>query len=60
VIPIRMTEAWLLLDEEAIRDSAGRPSSSVSLGLPLPQRVETIPDPKQRFNVRSSTDAGID
>ncbi len=46
VIPIRMTEAWLLLDEAEIRRVAGSPNGRVPLGLPNARRVESIPDPK--------------
>jgi hypothetical protein len=46
VIPIRMTEAWLLLDEAEIRRVAGSPNGKVSLGLPRARDVESIPDPK--------------
>jgi hypothetical protein len=35
VVPVRMTEAWLLLDEQMIRTVAGRPNGTGSLGLPL-------------------------
>lgn len=44
VIPIRMTEAWLLLDEGAIRAVAGKPYSTIGLGIP--KDVEKIADPK--------------
>lgn len=47
VVPVRMTEAWLLLDERAIRIAAGNPGSRVSLSLPIQQRIENIPDPKE-------------
>ncbi|WP_405135703.1 hypothetical protein [Nocardia sp. NBC_01388] len=47
VIPVRMTEAWLLLDEQAIRRVAGNPGGRNALGLPSPRRVESIADPKQ-------------
>ncbi|MCO6009681.1 hypothetical protein NE236_32390 [Actinoallomurus purpureus] len=47
VIPIRMTEAWLLLDEMAIRQVAGNPRGREGLGLPARGKVETCPDPKQ-------------
>lgn len=47
VVPIRMTEAWLLVDEGAIRRVAGRPSGTEPLDLPHPRDVEDIPDPKQ-------------
>ena len=47
IVPIRMTEAWLLLDEAAIRQVAGRPSSTCDLNLPNARDVESIPDPKE-------------
>jgi hypothetical protein len=46
IVPVRMTEAWLLLDERAIRKAAGNPGGSVNLSLPIQQRIENIPDPK--------------
>lgn len=46
VIPIRMTEAWLLLDESAIRTVAGRPTGTEPLDLPPAERVESHADPK--------------
>lgn len=46
VVPVRMTEAWLLLDEAAIREVAGRPSGNETLSLPRPDKVEELPDPK--------------
>lgn len=46
VIPIRMTEAWLLIDEMEIRRVAGRPSGTNALGLPSVAAVESVADPK--------------
>lgn len=46
VIPVRMTEAWLLLDEAAIRRVAGRPTGREPLGLPAIAAAESVPDPK--------------
>jgi hypothetical protein len=46
VIPVRMTEAWLLLDESAIRVVAGRPTGIDPLNLPSVWSVESEPDPK--------------
>jgi hypothetical protein len=46
VIPVRMTEAWLLHDEGAIRAASGNPNGAVRLTLPSPQHVESLPDPK--------------
>jgi len=46
VIPVRMTEAWLLLDCTAIRRSAGNPAGNMDLELPPLGTVEDIPNPK--------------
>lgn len=47
VVPIRMTEAWLLLDEAAIRRVASKPLGTVPLGLPTPAEAERLSDPKE-------------
>jgi hypothetical protein len=47
VIPVRMTEAWLLTDERELRQVAGNPRGTICLNLPEPARVESIPDPKR-------------
>ena len=46
VVPIRMTEAWLLFNESAIREAAGNPSGSIPLTLPSLSQLESLPDPK--------------
>ena len=46
VIPIRMTEAWLLIDEQAIRRASGNPQGKTQLELPKIGNLETIADPK--------------
>jgi hypothetical protein len=46
VVPVRMTEAWLLSDERAIRRAAGNQRGSHQLGLPERRRWEGRPDPK--------------
>ncbi|WP_218123413.1 DUF4276 family protein [Quadrisphaera sp. DSM 44207] len=46
VIPVRMTEAWLLLDPAAIRTVAGNPRGKAPLELPRPRDFEGVPDPK--------------
>jgi len=46
VVPVRMIEAWLLVDAPAIRAAADNPNGSVNLSLPRPEDVENIPDPK--------------
>jgi len=47
VIPVRMTEAWFLFNERAIRRASGNPNGRVQLNLPRTNQVETIPDPKE-------------
>jgi hypothetical protein len=46
VVPVRMTEAWLLWNESAIRRAAGNPNGRGALGLPAPGEVEQRSDPK--------------
>ncbi len=46
LIPVRMTEAWLLADELAIRRASGNTAGSASLGLPAMGRLEAQTDPK--------------
>ena len=46
VVPVRMTEAWLLFDEGAIRKAAGNPNGKLTLNLPAIERLETTPNPK--------------
>lgn len=47
VVPVRMTEAWLLFDINAIRQAAGNPHGTVPLNLPTLSDVESIPNPKR-------------
>lgn len=47
VVPVRMTEAWLLINEGAIRSAAGNPNGTVPLNLPNRDLIERMPDPKQ-------------
>lgn len=49
VIPVRMTEAWLLFSERAIRGAAGNPNGREPLDLPDMRQVEALPDPKARL-----------
>ncbi len=46
VVPVRTTEAWLLIEEQAIREAAGRPNGRDPLDLPSPARIEDLGDPK--------------
>jgi hypothetical protein len=47
VVPVRMLEAWLLLDEGCLRQVAENPSGRVSLDLPKGIAAEKVADPKQ-------------
>jgi hypothetical protein len=47
VIPVRMTEAWLLISESALRTASGNPNGQNSLNLPPLSKLESIPDPKK-------------
>ena len=47
VIPVRMTEAWLLFDEDAIRRAADRANGRVGLGLPSVAEVQRRANPKE-------------
>jgi hypothetical protein len=47
VIPVRMSEAWLLFDEIAIKRASGNSNGRVRLDLPRLRNVETLPDPKE-------------
>jgi hypothetical protein len=42
VVPVRMTEAWLLIDEKAIRGAASNPNGSMKLNLPKRKDLEKI------------------
>jgi len=47
VIPVRMTEAWLLFHEPALRKAADNPNGQQPLGLPKLSQIESLPNPKQ-------------
>jgi len=47
IVPVQETEAWLLLDEAAIRRVAGKPSGRAQLKLPQPSEVESKAEPKE-------------
>lgn len=49
VVPVRMLEAWLLLDETCLREVAENPRGRVGLDLPKGAAAERIPDPKQHL-----------
>lgn len=48
VIPVRMSEAWLLIDKHAVARAAGASSSVVS--IPRLSEIENISNPKKRLD----------
>ena len=46
IVPIRMTEAWLLADEAAIRRAAGNPNGNCQISIPAINSIERLVDPK--------------
>lgn len=58
VVPVRMTEAWLLIDESAIRQAASNPNGTIPLCLPPPSRIESIPSPKAVLHHALETASG--
>jgi len=48
IVPVRMTEAWLLVDEHAIRQAAGNPNGREPLNLPAASQIEVV-DAKERL-----------
>lgn len=47
VIPIRMTEAWLMISEPALRAAAMNRNGTIPLVMPPIEKLEHLPDPKQ-------------
>jgi hypothetical protein len=60
VVPVRMTEAWLLLDIDAIRQAAGNPNGAVPLQLPRLSEIESLPHPEMVLHeaLRTATELG--
>ena len=50
VIPVRMQETWLLIDETAIKTAAGNRRYAGELELPTARQLEMITDPKDLLN----------
>ena len=46
IVPVRMTETWLLLDEAAIRAVVGRPNGNDLVILPPSNNLESVANPK--------------
>lgn len=50
VVPVRMQEAWLLIDETALRHAAGNPNGRQLLNMPKVSKLETLPNPKESLH----------
>lgn len=59
VIPVRALEAWLLLDETAIRRVAENPRGRMNLDLPRGTAAERIADPKKLLQQTLATASGV-
>ncbi|MEZ4671912.1 MAG: hypothetical protein R3E39_28745 [Anaerolineae bacterium] len=56
---IRMQEAWMLINEQAIKNAANNPRNSISLKLPKTNELERIPDPKNELYNRLRQASGL-
>jgi hypothetical protein len=59
VIPVRMQEAWLLIDEAALRSAADNPRGHMPLAIPPLKKLEDVPDPKQLLWSLLATASGL-
>lgn len=59
IIPIRMTESWLLFSESAIRYAAGNGSGRMDLNIPHIRTMENIPDPKDMLYTKLKLATGL-
>lgn len=50
VVPVRMLEAWFLMDVESIRRAAGYTRGRMDLSLPPLKRMEEVADPKAKLH----------
>ena len=46
VIPVRMTEAWLITNEKPIKLAVSNPNGTEVLDLPAARDIESLPNPK--------------
>lgn len=59
VVPVRMTEAWLMFDEAAVRQAAGNPGGRSPLDLPPMNHIEKEPDPKGKLHQALRVASGL-
>lgn len=59
VIPVRMTEAWLLANAVPIRAAVGNPNGVDPLNLPIARNIESLSDPKTILFEALKTASGL-
>ncbi|MBC7609914.1 MAG: hypothetical protein H7228_10135 [Polaromonas sp.] len=59
VIPVRMTEAWLIANAKPIRLAVGNPHGNDELDLPSAKDIESSPDPKEILFTALKTASGL-
>lgn len=59
VIPVRMTEAWMLFNATAIRKAADNPNGTDPLDIPKLTKVESLSDPKATLASLLKTASGL-
>ena len=50
VVPVRMQESWLLVDEPVLRKAVGNPNGSHPLNMPKVKELEKLADPKETLH----------
>ena len=59
VVPVKMLEAWLLFDEQAIRETVSKPNGRTDLELPKMHQMETLSNPKANLRKALETASGL-
>ncbi len=59
LVPVRMTEAWLLVEESSIRAAASNPCGTSPLELPSLNTLERLADPKSNLATALKIASGL-
>lgn len=59
VIPMRMMEAWLLIDEKAVKIAAGNPNSKYMAEIPSLKNLESLSNPKSLLHEKLRQASGL-
>lgn len=59
VVPVRMVEAWLMFNEDAIRAAADNRNGTMPLQLPGPALAERLADPKASLFAALNSACGL-